>query len=202
MMDGLRSFSALENYAAVKIGVIWRDNEVKEGGKGKLHDRLSWSGWIVRIWNGRDRDRSCPVSTVHHIILSTHNFARLPITMFVNVTHHEVHDCRAAAAFQKLHLGAACGTDRGAAASFKIFISLFTLVFFWLCVMCCWLFLRRSVSLRWRISLAGLDYFFSFSHYFHVVLLESLCIFLRVESIFRGLLLCWSMFCWFGCCFQ
>ena len=73
---------------------------------------------------------------------------------------------------------------------------------FQLCVMWCWLLLRRSVSLHWRISLVGFDYFFSFSRYFHVVLLQSLCNFLRVESIFRGLLLCWSMFCWFGCCFQ
>ena len=62
-------------------------------------------------------------------ILSTHHFAGQPITMFLNVTHHEVLDC-IAAAVQKLHLGAACGTDCGAAASFKIFISLFTFVFF------------------------------------------------------------------------
>ena len=39
--------------------------------------------------------------------------------MFLNVTHHEILDCIAAAAFQKLHLGDACGTDCGAAASFK-----------------------------------------------------------------------------------
>ena len=52
-----------------------------------------------------------PVSTVHHVILSSHKFARQPI-------HHEVLDCIAAAAFQKLHLGDACGTDCGAAASF------------------------------------------------------------------------------------
>ena len=38
--------------------------------------------------------------------------------MFLNVTHHEVLDCAAAAAFQKLHLGDACGTDCGAAPSF------------------------------------------------------------------------------------
>ena len=68
--------------------------------------------------------------------------------------------------------------------------------------MWCWLLLRRSVSLHWCISLVGFDYFLSFSRYFHVVLLRSLCIFLRVRSIFRGLLLCWSMYCWFGCCFE
>ena len=45
--------------------------------------------------------------------------------MCLNVTHHEVLDCIAAAAFQKLQLGAACGTDCGADATFKIFSSLF-----------------------------------------------------------------------------
>ena len=65
-----------------------------------------------------------------------------------------------------------------------------------------WPLLRRSVSLHWRMSLVGFEYFFSFSHYFRVLLLRSLCNFLRVEPIFRGLLLCWSMFCWFGCCFR
>ena len=38
-------------------------------------------------------------------------FARQPITMFLNVTHHEVLDCIAAAGFQNLYLGDACGTD-------------------------------------------------------------------------------------------
>ena len=49
---------------------------------------------------------------------------------YLNVTHHEVLECIAAAAFQKLHSGEACGTDCGAAAPFTIIISLFTLVFF------------------------------------------------------------------------
>ena len=79
---------------------------------------------------------------------------------------------------------------------------LFTLIFFSLCALWCRLLLRRLVSLPWRISLVGFDYFFWCSHYFHVVLLKLLCTFLRVMPIFRGLLLCWSMFCWFGCCFQ
>ena len=58
----------------------------------------------------------------------------------------------------------------------------------------CWPLLRRSFSLLSRISLVGFEYVFFFSNYFHVVLLRSLCICLRLESIFRGLLLCWSMF--------
>ena len=68
-----------------------------------------------------------PVLTVHHVVLSSHKFARQPITMLLNVTHDEVLGCIAAAAFQKLHSGDACGIDCGAAASFKIFISLFRL---------------------------------------------------------------------------
>ena len=56
--------------------------------------------------------------------------------MFLNVTHHEVVDCIAAAAFQKFHLGDACGADCGAAASFVIITPLFTLVFFRLLVLC------------------------------------------------------------------
>ena len=43
--------------------------------------------------------------------------------MVLNVTHHEVLDCIAAAAFQKFHLDDGCG----AAASFRVIISLFTL---------------------------------------------------------------------------
>ena len=58
--------------------------------------------------------------------------------------------------------------------------------------LCC-VMLATSSSL----GLTPLTYFadrplsisFSFSHFFHVVLLQSLCICLRVESIFRGLLL-------------
>ena len=92
-----------------------------------------------------------PVLTVHHIILSSHKFARQPVTMFLNVTHHEVLDCIAAAAFKKLHLGDACGTDCGAAASFIIIISLFTLVFFGLL---CYVMLATSSSL----SLTPLTY--------------------------------------------
>ena len=71
--------------------------------------------------------------------------------MFLNVTHHEVLDCIAAAAFQKLHLGDACGTDCGAAASFIIIISLFTFVFFRLL---CYVMLANSSSL----SLTPLTY--------------------------------------------
>ena len=56
--------------------------------------------------------------------------------MFLHITHHEVLDCIAAAAFQMFHLGGACGADCGAAASFIIIISLFTLVFFGLFVLC------------------------------------------------------------------
>ena len=64
-------------------------------------------------------------SSTHHIV-----FARQPITMFLNDTHHEVLDCIAACAVRRLHLGDACGADCGAAASFKIFVLLFTLAFF------------------------------------------------------------------------
>ena len=55
-----------------------------------------------------------------------------PHTVFCSSTHHEVLDCTAAAAFQKLRLGAACGTDCGAAAAFQkeTFISTFTLIIF------------------------------------------------------------------------
>ena len=56
--------------------------------------------------------------------------------MFLYVTHYEVLDFKAAAAFQKLHLGDACGTDCGAAASFKILISRFTLVLVEIFVLC------------------------------------------------------------------
>ena len=47
-------------------------------------------------------------------------------------THYEVLDYGAAAAFQKLRLGAACGADCGAAAAFKSFIFhiVFALIFF------------------------------------------------------------------------
>ena len=71
--------------------------------------------------------------------------------MFLNVTHHEVLDCTAAAAFQKLHLGDACETDYGTAASFIIIISLFTLVFFGLL---CYVMLATSSS----FSLTPLTY--------------------------------------------
>ena len=46
--------------------------------------------------------------------LSTHSFC--------SSTHHDDLDCGAAAAFQKLRLGAACGVDCGAAAAFESFI--------------------------------------------------------------------------------
>ena len=55
--------------------------------------------------------------------------------MFLTVTHHEVLDCLAAAASLKLDLGDAWGADCGAAASLKIFISVFTSVFLRICVM-------------------------------------------------------------------
>ena len=86
--------------------------------------------------------------------------------------------------------------QRWNAASFIIIISFFTFV---LCDV--GYFFVRSVSLRWRNSLVCFGYFFSisFSHYFPVVFPKSLCNLLRVKSIFRGLLLSWSMFCWFGC---
>ena len=71
--------------------------------------------------------------------------------MFLNFTHHEFLDCLAAPAFQKLHLGDARGTGCGAAASFIIFISLFTLVFFRLM---CYVMLATSSSL----SLTPLTY--------------------------------------------
>ena len=45
-----------------------------------------------------------PILTVHQKFLSSLKFVRQPITMFLNVTHHEVLDCIAASAFQKLHL--------------------------------------------------------------------------------------------------
>ena len=66
--------------------------------------------------------------------------------------------------------------------------------------MWCRLIIRRSASLHWSTSLVCYENFLSFSHCFHVFLLISLCNFPRVESIFRGLLLCWSKFYWFGCC--
>ena len=74
--------------------------------------------------------------------------------MFLNVTHHEVLDCIAATAFQKLHLGDACGSDCGAAASVKIIISLFTLVFLrlWCSVM---LATSSSLSLTPLTFLSG-----------------------------------------------
>ena len=66
------------------------------------------------------RHRSCPVATIHRRSLSTHRFC--------SSTHHDVLDYGAAAAFQKLRLGAVCGADCGAAASFKSFIFRFLLL--------------------------------------------------------------------------
>ena len=119
---------------------------------GRLPPFLRQAWWYVLSLQSWSRPGPVlPVLTVHHIILSSHKFARQPITMFLNVTHHEVLDCTAAAAFQKLHLGDACGTDCGAAASFIIVISLFTLVFFRLL---CYVMLATSSSL----SLTPLTY--------------------------------------------
>ena len=43
--------------------------------------RQAW--WYVFSYGlGRDRDQSCTVSTVHHVILSSHKFACQPITDF------------------------------------------------------------------------------------------------------------------------
>ena len=85
---------------------------------------------------------ACLVFSSYNINLSSREFARQPITNVLwNVTLHE---------FQKLHLGDACGTECGAAAFFILIISLFTLVFFRLFVLCdvARPLLRRSVLLR------------------------------------------------------
>ena len=83
-----------------------------------------WYTFSASVLVETSRDRSCPVSTVHHRNLSTHSFC--------SSTHQNVLECGAAAAFQKLRLGAACG----AAAPFKkSSFSNFTLIFFSLCVM-------------------------------------------------------------------
>ena len=124
--------------------------------------------------------------TTHHVVLertSIKLFMNAPINMF-------------------LIAGTACGAECGAAAAFK------DLHFRSLCwsslhfVMWCWLLLLRSASHRWHTSLVCYEDFFSLSHYFHVFLLKSLCNFLRIKPIFHGLLLCWPMFCWLGCCFR
>ena len=63
--------------------------------------RQAW--WYVRSIQSWSRlGTVSPVLSVHHIILSSHKFARQPITMFLNNTHHEVLDCIAAAAFRTL----------------------------------------------------------------------------------------------------
>ena len=90
-----------------------------------------------------------------------------PPRLFWNVTHHDVIDCIAAAAFQKLHLGDTCETDCGAAASFKIFISPFTLVFFRLL---CYVMLATSSSL----SLTLLTYLASRLWLFLLILILAL----------------------------
>ena len=103
--------------------------------------RQAW--WYVLSLQSWSRPEPVlPVLTVHHIILSSHTFARQPIMMFLKVTHHEVLDCTAAAALQKLHLGDACGTDSGV---FQISVSLFTLVFLKLW---CYVILATSSSLN------------------------------------------------------
>ena len=118
------------------------------------------SGLVVRIFSSvlveTGRDQSCPVSTVHHIILSAPNFARQPITM-VLIAELPLLSKKSfifhIKAWSSLDL--LCDVDH--------------------------FFVAQSQS-GGRISLVGFDYFFSLSQYFHVVLLKSLCISLRVES--------------------
>ena len=66
--------------------------------------RQAW--WYVLSLQSWSRPgRVSLVLTVLHFILSSHRFARQPITMFLNVTHYEVLDCIAAAAFEKASSG-------------------------------------------------------------------------------------------------
>ena len=131
------------------------------------------SVWI-EVWNLLD-------SLVRSSYISFHTW-NCSSTHYIfdecHLLHDEVLDYTSDAIFRKLHLEDAYGTDYGAAASFIIIISLSLWSSSDLCVIRYWLLLRHSVSLRWCISLIVLDYFFSFSHYFPVVLLKSLCFFI------------------------